>query len=108
MAQKTVVTLYDDLDGTAEKVETVLFALDGRAYEIDLSAVNAGTLREVLADYVKAGRKVTAPARAARQRGGAAREESAAIRIWARANGHPVSNRGRIPETVMTAYRAAH
>src|ERR1035437_2485186 len=50
MAQKTVVTLYDDLDGSTEHVETVSFALDGQTYDIDLSRVNAGTLREVLAD----------------------------------------------------------
>src|ERR1019366_1796424 len=47
MAQKTVVTLYDDLDGSTEHVEPVSFALDGQTYDIDLSRVNAGTLREV-------------------------------------------------------------
>jgi hypothetical protein len=108
MAQKIEVTTVDDLDGSTENVATVLFGLDGKSYEIDLSSINADTLREVLADYVNAGRQSKGPARAARQRGGQARELSAAIRTWARGNGHRVSDRGRIPETVMTAYRAAH
>jgi hypothetical protein len=35
------------------------------------------------------------------------RDEAAAIRAWARENGHEVSDRGRIPKTVVEAYRAA-
>jgi Lsr2 len=30
------------------------------------------------------------------------------IRVWAEANGHHVSSRGRIPATVTAAYRAAN
>lgn len=30
------------------------------------------------------------------------------IRVWAEANGHHVSSRGRIPQTVTAAYRAAN
>ena len=38
MAQKTIVTLVDDLTGeVAENISTVEFALDGRAYELDLT-----------------------------------------------------------------------
>jgi len=36
------------------------------------------------------------------------REQTAAIRAWARANGHQVSDRGRIPKSVIEAYQAAH
>jgi hypothetical protein len=36
MAQRTVVSLVDDLDGT-EANETVEYALDGVIYEIDLN-----------------------------------------------------------------------
>jgi hypothetical protein len=56
MATRTTVTLVDDLDGgTAE--ETVGFGLDGAAYEIDLSAANAGELRSALERYVAAARR---------------------------------------------------
>jgi Lsr2 len=112
MAQKVTVTLVDDLDGgTAE--ETVEFGIDGMAYEIDLSAGNAGKLRGSLADYVsnarKAGgrRKAAGPARRASAGAGRAsvdREQNAAIREWARKNGYNVSDRGRIPAEVLDAY----
>jgi hypothetical protein len=109
MAQKTVVTIIDDLDGSTKRVQTMTFALDGQAYEIDLSEVNAGTLREVLADYVSAARKVstarrTGPAR----RGTTAREQSRAVRAWATSTGRKVSARGRIPEEIQREYDAEH
>ncbi len=44
-----------------------------------------------------------------RARAGRARRESTAdIRTWAAANGHEVASRGRIPTSVVSAYRAAH
>ena len=44
MAQSVVVRKTDDIDG-GEAVETVSFALDGRSYEIDLTAGNAEAFR---------------------------------------------------------------
>ena len=35
------------------------------------------------------------------------REETAAVREWARANGHKVNDRGRISKAVIEAYQAA-
>ncbi|MCA1705771.1 MAG: Lsr2 family protein, partial [Actinobacteria bacterium] len=41
MAQKTIVTLVDDLTGEeAENISTVEFALDGVTYELDLNDEN--------------------------------------------------------------------
>ena len=46
MAQKTIVTLIDDLTGeAAENISTVEFALDGRAYELDLTDENSAKLQ---------------------------------------------------------------
>ncbi|HZE17056.1 MAG TPA: histone-like nucleoid-structuring protein Lsr2, partial [Mycobacterium sp.] len=42
-----------------------------------------------------------------RGRGAIDREQSAAIREWARRNGHNVSTRGRIPADVIDAFHAA-
>ena len=39
---------------------------------------------------------------------GADKEQLAKIREWARANGHEVSNRGRISAAVQEAYHAAN
>jgi hypothetical protein len=49
--QKTKVLLVDDLDGTLAH-ETVHFELDGKHYEIDLSAENAEELRRALDPYI--------------------------------------------------------
>ncbi|BBZ09112.1 Lsr2 family protein [Mycolicibacterium doricum] len=112
MAKKVTVTLVDDFDGEGTADETVEFGLDGVSYEIDLSSRNAKKLREDLKQWVDAGRRVggrrrgraTGPIRA---RGAIDREQSAAIREWARRNGHNVSTRGRIPADVIDAFHAA-
>jgi hypothetical protein len=116
MAQKVDVRFVDDLDGS-EASGTVSFALDGRAYEIDLSEENAAKLRDSLATFVAAARRTgsrrprgqrsstsEAPATPARP----SREATAAVRTWARENGHEVSERGRIPKAVIEAYNSAH
>ena len=57
MAKKTVVTVVDDIDGS-EGAETIEFGLDGATYSIDLSSLNANSLRDVLSPYVGHARKV--------------------------------------------------
>jgi hypothetical protein len=58
MAQKTIVQLIDDLDGTSnDSIETVTFGLDGVVYEIDLSDDNAETLRDNLAEFIASARR---------------------------------------------------
>lgn len=108
MAQKVNIVLVDDLEGS-EATETVQFGLDGTNYEIDLNDKNAAALREALAVYVGHGRKV-AGGKGRRRSSGAARSNSntSAVREWARANGHQVSDRGRISAEVQEAYDAAH
>ena len=114
MAQKTLVQLVDDLDGkpiTNGRGETVSFGLDGKDYDIDLSAKNAAKLRDTLAQYVGAARRVGGGRR--RRSGGgvparADREQLKNVREWANDNGFNVSERGRIPAKVMDAYGEAH
>ena len=62
MAQKVQTLFVDDLDGS-EAEGTVRFGLDGTDYEIDLNAKNARQLRDALARYVAAGRRVRASLR---------------------------------------------
>lgn len=112
MAKKVTVTLVDDFDGEGAADETVEFAVDGVNYEIDLSAKNATKLRNDFKQWVEASRRVGGRRRgrsAATGRGRASidREQSAAIRDWARRNGHNVSTRGRIPADVIDAFHAA-
>lgn len=61
MAQRTITTLVDDLDGTdlgPGSGQTIRFGVDGRTYEIDLSDDNAAALREALQPYTEAGRRI--------------------------------------------------
>ncbi len=105
MARREVVLLEDDLTG-GKAAETVRFALDGTFYEIDLNSRNAKRLRDSLATYIEAGRKVSRRV-AGRGRGiSADRELSRAIRAWARKTGKQVSDRGRIPQTIIDQYHA--
>ena len=60
MAQTVVVQLIDDIDG-GDADETVSFALDGKAYEIELSRKNAAILRKMLAPYIEKGRTAGRP-----------------------------------------------
>jgi hypothetical protein len=109
MAQKVQVLLVDDLDG-GEASETVSFSLDGTAYEIDLSADNAGKLRKDFAQYIDHARRGGSGGggRRRRARTGPGRERSAEIRAWARQRGHKVSERGRIPANIISEYEASH
>jgi hypothetical protein len=57
MAQKVQTLFIDDLDGS-EADGTVRFGLDGTEYEIDLNTDHAQKLRDELARYVSAARRV--------------------------------------------------
>ena len=54
MAKTVIVKLTDDIDG-GDADETIQFALDGRSYEVDLSAANASKLRDALKPYIENG-----------------------------------------------------
>jgi hypothetical protein len=109
MAQRVEVRLIDDIDqGDAD--ETVTFALDGVTYEIDLSDQNAKKLRDDFASWVGHARRSGGARSTTKRRssGGGAKRDLAAVREWARANGHQVSDRGRISAEVQDAYDKAH
>jgi Lsr2 len=116
MAKQATVRFIDDLDGS-EASGTFDFSLEGRNYQIDLSDENAAKLREALTPFIDAARKAGGRSggrgRSQRQTPStekparSSREETQAIREWARQNGHQVSDRGRIPKSVLEAYQAA-
>jgi hypothetical protein len=114
MAQKTIVQLFDDLDGsTGDDIRVVEFSLDGVSYEIDLNDANAAQLRDGLAEFVGAARRsggrLKRVAHPAKPAGDArSKEQTRAMREWARKNGHDISERGRIPSAVVEAFEEAH
>ena len=101
--------VIDDIDGSAAE-GTVRFALDGTDYEIDLNAEHAQQLRDALAAYVKAGRRVSGgtrrPARGGR-RGPASGLNTTEVREWARTQGIEVKDRGRVPAELVVKFKAA-
>jgi hypothetical protein len=116
MAKQVITVLTDDLDGT-DADRTVEFGLDGVTYTIDLSDKNAGKLRKALNPYIAAGHRVgRGPAggrggprtRTVAVAGGSSREQNQAVRAWAAKNGYEVSDRGRIPASVVAAFNDAH
>jgi hypothetical protein len=106
MVQQVIKRLIDDLDGD-EAEETVSFAIDGVMYEIDLSAENARILRDRLSPFVERARR-SGGVRQQGSRAVAGRRHSADIRAWAKASGIEVSERGRIPATIVEEYQRAH
>jgi len=120
MARRIVHQLVDDLDGSVLEVgegETVLFSLDGNAFEIDLSDKNAAEMRDALSRYVDAARSVSrsgsrasnsTSSAAARKRRRTGQQDFGPMREWAKSNGYQVSERGRVPASVIEAYEAAH
>lgn len=112
MAKKHITQLIDDLDGTViDDGTTVHFSLEGRAYEIDLSEDNAKKLRDAFQPFIAAGRAAGAahvPARRASRPRAIPTRDLVDVRSWAEKNGFPISDRGRISESILTAYDAAH
>lgn len=105
MAQRTTVQHFDDLDGSPiedNDQPTVRFSLDGTSYEIDLGDDNRQALRDALAPYIGAARRL----------GGrkTIRVEANArtVKEWARANGYAVADRGRVSKEIRKAFEAAN
>jgi len=81
------------------QVSRLRFAFEGTDYEIDLNAKNAAALRKQLAPYIEHARRAGRTA--------AGRQRSGDIRAWAKEHGLAVSERGRIPASVVDQYQAA-
>lgn len=95
---------------STERVENVLRAVGG-LYGVELQvvggspAISATPARRRGATPAKSTR---GGARPGRRKGRPVRRSNAAdIRTWARANGQQISDRGRIPDSVVTAYQQA-
>lgn len=115
MAEKIIRKLIDDMeDGEVPADGTVLFGLDGKNFEIDLSKKNADTLRAFLNRYIPNSRQA---GKAPRQHKVSQAsvisdynpEQRKAMRDWARKNGWPeLSDRGRVPADAIEAFEKSH
>ncbi|HXT45877.1 MAG TPA: Lsr2 family protein [Pseudonocardiaceae bacterium] len=112
MAQKVIREFVDDIDGSLAE-RTLSFAVDGVSYEIDLSAQHIAEFKSAIGGFIESARKVKggsgSRARSAGHgSGGQSREQTRAVREWARQHGHNVSERGRIPASIRQAFDQAH
>lgn len=111
MAKQIITVLTDDLDG-GDADRTIEFGLDGVNYTIDLSERNSGKLRKALDPYLAAASRVGRTGASGRvasrvvQPARTNRDQNQAIREWANKNGYEVSERGRIPASVVEAFHA--
>ncbi len=113
MARQQITRYTDDLDGTPldeGQGKHITFSIEGRSYEIDLTAENADKLYAALAPFVDVARSVSARGAASPRRPRKSKGEFdlGAVREWARANGHSVSERGRVSAAILDAYRDAN
>jgi Lsr2 len=116
--------------------ERVVFTLRGATYQIDLSPANVKKLDKALKPFIDAAVRVrrgnaryvdaagrtgrpkkTTASKARRGTGRATKEtartrtpnvQPAAIREWARRNGHQMSERGRLSSEIVEAFKAAN
>jgi hypothetical protein len=98
------VVLEDDLHG-GPAAETIRFAFGGTEYEIELNKKNAKAFRKQLTPFIEHARKTGRGQR--RPRTQSARRHSSEIRAWAKDQGIAVSERGRIPASVVEQYETA-
>jgi hypothetical protein len=112
MAKQVITVLTDDIDG-GDADRTIEFGIDGVNYTIDLSEKNAGKLRKALDPYLTVASRIgrtngngRIAARAAAAPSRSNRDQNQAIREWAGKNGYEVSERGRIPSSVVEAFHA--
>ena len=106
MAQKVTVVLEDDLTGGPAE-QTIRFAFDGTDYEIDLNVKNAAAFGKQLAPYLEHARRAGRAQPRRPGRSTPSRQRTGDIRAWARQRGVAVSDRGRIPASVVEQYLAA-
>jgi Lsr2 len=109
VAQKVQTLFVDDIDGS-DAEGTVRFGLDGTDYEIDLNAKNAQALRDALARYTGAARRVSSRTRRQPRSGRKASANglnTTEVREWAKAQGIEVKDRGRVPAELVVKFKAA-
>ena len=106
VAQKVTVALEDDLSGGPAQ-ETVRFGVGGvLPAQVDL-IVRAAAFRRQLAPFIEHARKAGRAQSRRPRRTAASRQRSSDIRAWAKDHGLAISERGRIPASVVAEYQAA-
>ena len=111
VAQTTRTIKVDDITGKEIEDgagETIMFAVNGTDYQIDLDDKGAAKFHNALQFYIEHATRLgraRASQRPVRRTNTAV--DNTAVRAWAAANGYDVSARGRIAADVVEAFKAA-
>jgi hypothetical protein len=99
MGIRTSETRYDDLTGEpGEDIEKFEFVLDGILYSMDACEQTRSMFRDRVHEFTSVAKsRVLGPG-----------VHSSEIREWAKTAGFTVSENGRLPDKVISAYRDAH
>jgi hypothetical protein len=118
MAQRTQVILTCDVhDGDADAVDSVAFTVEGQSYECELCEAHLAEFRDAMEIWSshsrvvgrgRAGQAGSGSGRGRRRASSGDGPSTAEVREWARAQGLPVSTRGRVPAELHAAFEAAH
>ncbi|MFF4818071.1 Lsr2 family protein [Kitasatospora sp. NPDC001309] len=120
MARQTIqlIKIIDDVTGEEldeSQLDTVTFAIDGIAWQLDTNEEEGQKIREFLARYVSVATRVGAPPAApdrpgraapspSRQRRTSGEHPLQKVRTWAQENGYEVGDVGRVPLTIKESY----
>lgn len=109
MAKKTVEKFYSDLSG--DEIDTpsptVSFVFDGVGYEVDLTVSERQAFADAVAPYIAVGRRAAGRAGRAASSSGGSGVDAKAVRAWAQEQGLDVPARGRVPASLIEAYKNA-
>jgi hypothetical protein len=110
MAQRVITQLVSDLSGDEiadGKGETIEFSYRGASYSIDLTDKEASGFDKSIALYLEHATK-TGGRRRSTSAGSKSDYSAKDVRVWAKAQGIDVPERGRIPGDIVERYKAAN
>ena len=110
MAQRVITQLISDLSGDEiadGKGETIEFAYRGASYSIDVTEKEAAGFDQAIAVYLEHATKAGGRRRSA-SAGSKGDVSAKEVRVWAKAQGIDVPERGRIPGDIVERYKAAN
>ena len=109
MARRVITQLVSDLSGdeiTNGKGESIEFSYRGASYSIDLTDKEAAGFDKAIALYLEHATKTGGRRRSA-STGSKSDYSAKEVRVWAKAQGIDVPERGRIPGEILEQYKSA-
>jgi hypothetical protein len=109
MAQRVITQLVSDLSGDEiadGKGESIEFSYRGASYSIDLTDKEAAGFDKAVALYLEHATK-TGGRRRSTSAGSKSDYSAKDVRVWAKAQGIVVPERGRIPGEILEQYKSS-